>query len=465
MSVIIHFGTDGWRARTDGDFTNEQVIRIADAVGGLWSQTGHNHVYVGFDTRPQAHEMAHLAAEVLAGYGLTAILSDRALPTPMLSWSCAQDPRSAGALMVTGSHHPMGYLGIKLRSADGGAVDDEFYRRLESQIAQDPSSARGIPQAHDLTRAYLAHITTLVDVKRIAAAQLSAICDPMYGAARGYLAQVLRDLGVQVSEIHAQEEPGWEDVRPEPTEPWVDDCERAVVGQKTNIGLVVDGDADRMGAVDNKGRFISSQTILALLLRHLVKHRKQQGRLVVNLSTSMLPRRVAADLGCQVTVKPIGFKYICEEMRKGDVLIGGEEAGGLGVPFHLCERDAIVCSLLLVEMLAWEQKSLAELIDELQTQYGAMSYARRDLRLPPETIEMLETKLPGLNPAQVAGKVPQQVSHLDGLRLDFDNDAWLLLRPSGTEAVVRVCAEAPNVQERDALLDAGSDIARGALLL
>ena len=462
MGAMIHFGTDGWRSRTDGDFTDENVIRVADAAGAVWAQASPGAiVYVGFDTRPGAERFAHLAAKVLAGRGLVAKVCDRYTPTPALSWTVSRDDRACGGFMVTGSHNPNDYLGIKLRVSDGGAGSADFYEEVERAIDPDPTEVRGPFSVTDFVTPYLDHLTTLVDGDAIAAARLKIVYDPLYGSARGYLPQVMRALGVEVAEIHGRLDEETDEIHPEPIEPWVDDCEQTVVSTGACAGLLNDGDGDRVGAVDERGRFISPQKIIALILGHLSVNRGMTGRVVLNLSSSVVPRHVARALDCRVSIKPIGFKHIYEEMRKVDVLLGGEEAGGIGVSSHMPERDGLLMNLLLCELMAMTEKPLGELVDMLEQSCGHYYYARRDLRLESEIIEMLRTMLPGLNPPVVAGRSPVAVSHMDGLRLEFEDESWLLLRPSGTEPLVRVYAEAATVEQRDMLLDAGSDIARG----
>ena len=464
MGAIIHFGTDGWRARLDGDFTEENVIRVADAAGAMWSESyPYATVYIGYDTRPDAVRFARLAAQVISAHGLVAKLADRPTPAPAVSWAVSRDDRACGALIVTGSHLPLDYLGIKLRVADGGGGTTDFYEELEDAVEPDATMARGPVQMTDVLDDYLQDMQGLVDAEAIRDARLSVVCDPMYGSARGTLATVLRRLGVEVHEIHEAEDPDWLEFRPEPVEPWVDECEHEVVERGAWAGIVVDGDADRLGAVDERGRYVSPHKILALVLGHLVRDRGAEGRVVLNISSSTLARRVARALGCRITIKPNGFKHIYEEMLKGDVLLGGEGAGGIGIPAHILERDAMFCGLLLVELMAVTGRKLGELVDNLEGQFGPLCYGQRDLRLEPEVIESLRNVLPGLNPPEVAGREPKTVSHMDGLRLEFEDESWLLLRPGGTEPVVRVYAEAATVERRDELLDAGCDIARGEI--
>ena len=275
--------------------------------------------------------------------------------------------------------------------------------------------------------------------------------------------------------------PDQEDICPDPVEPWVDACEHTVIEDGACAGLVTDGDADRLGVIDEKGAFLHPNTLLVLLYYYLLKYRgwsgpcvrnnstthllvqfrNLEGRVVVNLSCSTLVRRIAEALGCRVTVKPVGFKYIAAEMKKGGVLIGGEEAGGIGIAAHMPERDGILACLILCELMAKTDAPLGVLVDQLEDSFGKTSYGRRDLRLEAEDAETLRTLLPGVNPKSICGKVPQNVSHMDGLRLAFEDDTWLLVRPSGTEPVVRVYAEGFSVEERDELLDAGCALARG----
>lgn len=462
MGAIIHFGTDGWRARLDGDFNDDNVIRIADAAGEIWARRAAGAVvYVGYDMRPGAERFARLAGKVLAAHGLHVKVSDRYVPTPALSWTVSHDVRAIGGLMITGSHSPNDYQGIKLRQADGGVGSDDFYEELRRAIPAEPVRSRGPIEECDYLTAYFDHLYGLVDAEAIAAAHLRIVYDPLYGSASGYFADLLRAMGVEVTEIHGIADSETDETHPEPVEPWVDDCECEVLARSAHAGLVNDGDGDRVGAVDERGRFVSAQKVMALVLAHLCVNRGMTGRVVLNQSSSVVTRKVAKLLGCKLNIKPVGFKYIYAEMLKGDVLLGGGAAGGIGFAAHMPERDGILTNLLLCEAMAVMGMTLGELVERLEEVCGRYYYARRDVRLDPEVIEMLRTILPGLNPPVIAGRVPTAVSHMDGLRFEFSDQSWLLLRPSGTEPVVRVYAEASSIELRDDLLEAGSDIARG----
>lgn len=462
MGAMIHFGADGWRARLDGDFTDENVTRIADAAGALWAREAVGAlVYVGYDTRPGAREFARLAGMVLAAHGLVVKVSSCFVPTPALAWTVAQDARAVGGLMITGARRPDDYQGIKLRMSDGGLGTDEFYEELEREIDSEPTTLRGPIEETDFFTRYLDHLYTLVDVDSIARAGIRLTYDPLFGSASGNFAGLMRAMGVDVREIHGEPGRCGKGVHPEPVEPWVDECEQAVVASGCDAGLVNDGDGSRVGAVDAKGRFLGPQKLMAIALNHLCVDRGQSGRVVLSVSSSMLVRRIASARGCKLTIKPIGFKHIYSEMLKGDVLMGGGDADGIGIARHMPERDGLLVNLLLIEAMAQTGKGLGELADELEEEFGSYDFGHRDIRVDPEVIEMLRTVLPGLNPPVVAGRIPTGVSHMDGLRLEFDDSSWLLIRPSTAEPVIRVYAEAPEIEQRDLLLDAGVSIARG----
>ncbi len=462
MSAIVHFASDGWQSRLDEDFTDENVARIADAAGELWSRADPGAiVYVAYDARPEAEHFACLVGRVLAGYGLVAMVSDRFAPTPALAWTVAHDQRACGGIMITGSQRPYDYLGIKVYQADGSMVSYEALDELEAAIDAEPSNRRGPFERKDIVTPYLDHICGAVDGNAIAQAHLRVVFDSLYGATRGYMPTVMGALGIQVTEIHGEPDEDTIDMHPEPVEPWVDDCEHAVTEVGAHLGLVNDGDGIRVAAVDEAGNLVSPHQIAALVIDHLVRNRGEQGRVVLGVSASVLTRRVAQSCGCRITVRPVGFKHIYKEMTKGDVLVGAEESGGLAYGTHMYERDGLYTALLLCELIAQSGKSLKQLVADLGENYGVTSYARRDLRVAAEVVDVFRTMLPGLNPQSVAGMEPVAVSHMDGLRLEFADESWVLMRPSRTHAVVRVYAEAPTVQQRDRLLGAACAIARG----
>lgn len=462
MSAIIHFDTGGWRARLDGDFTHENVARVADAAARIWAQSvEHDCAYVAYDARPGARDFAELAARVIAARGIKVYLSAACVPLPALTWALVSDTRSCGGLMITGSHHPIEYLGVKLRMADGGTANTDFNEALEDAVEPEAPAARGSFEELDIMRPYLEHLAASVDGQLISAAHLKVVYDPLYGAGRGCMPKLLKSMGVEVREIHNVPDEERDVFHPEPVEPWVDDCEEAVVSGGAHIGLVTDGDGDRVGAVDENGKFVSADTILALLTGHLIENRGESGRVVINQTSSVLVRRFARAMGCRVTVKPVGFKHIYREIAKGDVLIAGEETGGIACPSYMPERDGLFAALLLCELMAKTGKPLGVLVEELESAFGKMRHAKKDIRLEAEEIETFRMMVPGLNPETVAGMQPTTVSHMDGLKLEFADGSWILLRPSREEPVVRIHVEAETVEKRDILLEKACDLARG----
>ncbi|MBS3956577.1 MAG: phosphoglucomutase/phosphomannomutase family protein [Clostridiales bacterium] len=462
MNHDITFGTDGWRAVIAEDFTYENLRRVADATGRVFSHDhGGGRILVGYDTRFEGKAFAHAAAEVIASHGLEAVVSDRYMPTPALCWSVAHDQRAIGGVMVTASHNPAKYSGFKIRMHDGGASPVALTDRVEAALRPEAPATRGVPLTADLMTPYLEALLAAVDTDLIRGAGLRVVVDSLYGAGQHYLADVLRDAGVDVNEIHMEPNPGFGGLHPEPIPPHIDGMRDAVVVGQRDAGFVTDGDADRIGAADAAGRFVNPHRIICLVARHLAQDRGQTGRIVKTLSTSVLVDRLGQRLGLPVTTTPVGFKWIYEEMLAGDVLVGGEESGGIGIPSHVRERDGLLIALMLTEMMAQHGKGLGELVHDLFELTGPMEYQRVDLALDPEVMISFRERLPHVAPAEIAGLQVLETVRTDGLKLLLPDDAWLLLRPSGTEPLVRVYAEASSAGVVDDLLAAGKAIATG----
>lgn len=452
----IRFGTDGWRAVIGDDFTYETLRRVADAAGRVLAADHPGAtVLVGYDTRFEAGCFARAAAEVLAAHGLRVRLSDRYLPTPALCWAVAHDPDAAGGVMLTASHNPGRYLGFKLRMDDGGASPVEFTQRVEEQLRDDAPSARGAVEDADLVGPYLAALRGFVDGDAIRKAGLRVVVDPLYGAGQGYLAETLRGFGAKVIELHGEINPSFGGLHPEPIPPHIDQAREYVRTHGLDAAFITDGDADRIGAADRTGAFVNPHRILALVTRHLVEDRGMRGKVVKTLSTSVLVDRMARHLGLEVVTTPVGFKWIHEEMVAGGVLIGGEESGGIGIPAHVRERDGLLMALLLAEMMGQRGQGLAELVEDLFAVTGRMEYLRLDLRLDPAVKARFLAAASTLDPAEVAGFPVRDIVRADGVKFLLPDDAWLLLRPSGTEPLVRVYAEASSADAVDRLLAAG----------
>lgn len=466
MATDIRFGTDGWRAVIGADFTYDNLRRVADAAARVIAVSNPGGlVLVGYDTRFEAGSFARAAAEVLAARGLRVRLSDRYLPTPALCWAVARDPEAIAGVMLTASHNPAPYLGFKLRMADGGASPKSFTDRVEAELAaeapgSDADAAAGVETA-DLVGPYLEALRAMVDPDLIAKAKLRVVVDPLYGAGQTYLAETLRSFGVDVTELHAERNPGFGGLHPEPIPPHIAEAQAYVREHRLDAAFVTDGDADRIGAADSNGVFVNPHRIIALVARHLVEDRGMSGRIVKTLSTSVLVDRLAAHLGSEVTTTPVGFKWIYEEMLKGDVLIGGEESGGIGIPTHVRERDGLLMALLLAEMMGQRGMGLGELVADLLALVGTMEYGRTDLTLDPAVMDRFRAAMPALAPSVLAGLEVREIIRADGIKFLLPDDAWLLLRTSGTEPLVRVYAEAADFAQVDALLAAGRMLVDG----
>ena len=462
MTSDIRFGTDGWRAVIGEEFTYANLRRVADAAGKvIAAQNPGGTVLIGYDTRFEAGSFADAAAAILATHGLVAKVSDRYLPTPALCWAVARDDDAVGGVMLTASHNPSEYLGFKLRMADGGASPVEFTDSVEAALVSEVPTARGEFEHVDLVGPYLADLGSLVDAGSIRAAGLRVVVDPLYGAGQTYLAETLRVLGVDVTEVHGERNPGFGGLHPEPIPPWIDSTRDMVREGGFDAAFVTDGDADRIGAVDRDGTFVSPHRIIGLVAQHLVEDKGKSGRIVKTLSTSVLVDRLARHLGVEVTTTPIGFKWIYNEMLKGDVLIGGEESGGIGLPDHVRERDGLLMSLMLAEMMGQRGKGLGELVADMIAITGSMAYNRVDLRLTVAARDAFLERAPQLAPEELAGTAVLEIVRADGVKFLFADDAWLLLRPSGTEPLVRIYAEAPTDELVAGLLEAGRRIVLG----
>lgn len=458
----IHFGTDGWRAVIGADYTYDNLRRVADAAGRVFAaDCPGGTVIVGFDTRFEAGTFAAAAAEVIAGHGLKVRVSDRYCPTPALCWSVKMDDSACGGVMLTASHNPSEYLGFKLRMSDGGASPVEFTDRVEAELIPEPPTARGTYEVFDLMGPYLTDLASLVDAEAIRSANLRVVVDPLFGAGQTYLAETLRSFGADVVEIHDVPNPGFGGLHPEPIPPWISQAADAVAADARDAAFVTDGDADRIGAIDRHGNFVSPHRIIALMAQHLVQDKGQTGRVVKTVSTSVLVDRLARTLGLEVVTTPVGFKWIYEEMVKGGVLVGGEESGGIGIPTHVRERDGLLMALMLTEMMAQRGKGLGELVEDMLAITGPMEYRRVDLRLDPAVKDAFVASIPALAPTELAGLPVLEVQRADGIKLLFPDDAWLLLRPSGTEPLVRIYAEAPSMGVVDDLQAAGKAIVEG----
>ena len=463
----IHFGTDGWRAIIGEDFTPDNLNRVVAAAARIFKEEAvaagrdadaPGTLIVGHDCRQDAHAYAELAAQVAAGEGFNVLLTEDYCPTPTLCWSVAHNDDAVGGIMLTSSHNPAEYLGVKLRMADGGASPAEFTDRVEAVLPPEPTDILGPFQTADLMTDYLAALRELVDVEAIRGANLRVVCDPLYGAGRHYLAGLLRDMGVEVVEIHNAEDPTFAGLHPEPIQPWVDEG-LAKVGELGYDALFInDGDADRIAAGDSRGNYVNAHRIITLLTKHMVD-RGETGRVVSTVTASAMLDRMCRKLGLELVSTPVGFKWIYGEMEKGGVMIGGEESGGIGLPDHVKERDGLLMALLLTDCMAQSGKDLGAIIDEMLADIGRLEFARRGLSITDEQMARFRAEtVPAYTADEIAGKRVTGVDRRDGVKLLLEGDAWVMMRPSGTEPLVRIYAEAATTDEVNELLDAAEAV-------
>ena len=475
----IHFGTDGWRAVISDTFTfhNLRLVSqaIADALRADAEEDADLTAVVGFDTRFLSDRYAREVARVLAANGIKVWLAQADAPTPAISYAVKHKGAAAG-VMITASHNAPRYNGIKLKAAYGGSAPPEQARRVEVYLNDNEERGRG-PNLMDYDKArklgllerfnpltdYFTHLHTLIDADRIAEGKLRAVVDAMYGSGRGVIRAFLQGTGVEIHEIRAEMNPGFGGVHPEPIARYLGALATAIATGRGDVGLATDGDADRIGAMDERGNFVDPHKIMALSLRYLADVRGLRGAVVRTVSTTRMIDRLAEKYGVPVYETPVGFNHIADHMLREDVLIGGEESGGIAFLGHIPEGDGILMGLLILEMLAYYQEPLSALVDDLLAEVGPAHYARTDLRLRhPVSKKAMTQRLAEQAPAAIGGQRVADVSTLDGCKYILADDSWLLIRPSGTEPVLRVYAEGRSPEMVKALLAYGESVARQA---
>ena len=480
----IHFGTDGWRAVISDTFTfdNLRIVAqaISDAVGSdHWDKSGNGgrqpdpkKIVVGFDTRFLSDRYAGEVARVLAGNGFTVLLANSDAPTPAISYAVKHQCAIAG-VMITASHNAPRYNGVKLKAAFGGSALPEQCRRVEIYITDNERQARG-PNLMDFRKAreanliqkfnplpaYFDHLRALINTDIISDNPQRFVVDAMYGAGRGVIKSFLQGTGCEVAEIRGEMNPGFGSVHPEPIAKYLGALASAVSSGMGDFGLVTDGDADRIGAMDERGTFVDPHKIMALALKYLVEQRGWTGAVVRTVSTTRMIDRLAKRYGLKLHETPVGFNHIADYMMSEDVLIGGEESGGISFKGHIPEGDGPAMGLLLVELIAQSGKTLNRLVEDLLKDVGPAFYERTDLRLsrPVAKAEMTEF-LTRQAPAEIGGERVSEISQRDGIKYVMADDSWLLIRPSGTEPVLRVYAEGRSQEMVKALLGYGEHVA------
>lgn len=475
--MAIKFGTDGWRAVISEDFTFANLRLVAQAIADFVHEQGDSEptVVVGFDTRFMSDRYAAEVARVMAANGIKSLLSRADAPTPAVSYAIVDKKATAG-VMITASHNPPRYNGVKLKANYGGSASPNQSKRVEAILERNLAESHG-PNLMDLKQAmesglvrkfdpawsYYAHLSSLVDLDMISSGELRVVADGMYSAGRGVIGEVLTRGRTYVHNIRHEMNPGFGGIHPEPIERNLGLLMSTIQSGHWDVGLATDGDADRIGAVDARGHFVDPHRIFALVLRYLIEKRGLRGKVVRTVSTTRMVDRIAAEHNLPIVETPVGFNHITDHMMGGNFLMGGEESGGMSIQGHIPEGDGILLGLLLLEVMADALKPLHMLVDELLQTYGPAQYRRTDMKLtrPIAKADMVDL-LVNSAPSAIAAVQVERIDTVDGVKYYLADGSWLLIRPSGTEPVLRVYAEGPSDERVAALLRFGEEMAAKA---
>jgi phosphomannomutase len=450
---VVKFGTDGWRGIIADDFTYANVRVAARAIAHyvMEHEDAKAGVCIGYDTRFGSKSFAGVVAEVLAGAGIPVALANKVTPTPELSFA-VRGRKAAGGVMITSSHNPAEWNGVKYKASYGGSGKPSIIAAIEEYLDKPLAEAEtpATIELVDFSPEYIAALEAFVDLEKIKASGYKFLIDTMYGAGKGYIAGIFERAGVPYVEFRSEVNPAFPGINPEPIMPHIAASRVAVVEEHCAAGLITDGDADRIGAVDEHGNVVDAHKIFAVILEWLLKRKGWPGDVTRAFNTTKMLDRIASKYGRKLHEHGIGFKYVCDLMLEQDILIGGEESGGIGISKHLPERDGLLNSLLIANVMADEGKTLGELVAALQAEYGEHQYGRVDMHIDDALkVSAIERARAGVS--EVAGLKVLRMETLDGIKFYLENPAcagkenaaetWLLLRASGTEPLLRVYCE------------------------
>jgi len=443
MRYEIQFGTDGWRAVIADRFTSANVAEVARAACAVARQLSKSRLLlVGYDRRFFSERFAGIAADVAAANGYRVEMSSEAISSPALSFHVAKRKAALG-FMITASHNPYYFNGFKLKGAHGGSVDESVTAAVEAELGGGfEPLGRGEVRRTDMVSAYLVSLKKRVSLEAIRRYKGPFVFDGMHGPG-GDLMRKLLGSPKNTTFIRSSVDPFFGGVNPEPIEKNLDALKEAVLANKAAAGLAVDGDADRVGVVDDKGRYLPPHTVMPLLLLHLIEDRRLSGMVAQTVSMGYLTERIAKSFSRPFEQTPVGFKHIAKKMGETKVLLGGEESGGYGVGIWSPERDGLLCALLLMEMLAVRKRPLSTIVDDIHTRFGASHFERVDFALP-DAVNKTEwtERATALIAPEIGGQAVREKNTTDGLKVVLADDSWALLRPSGTEPLLRTYSEA-----------------------
>lgn len=472
MTNLIKFGTDGWRGVIADDFTFDNVRICAQAVAEYLrtSRLAKRGLVIGYDTRFASEDFAAAAAEVIAGNDIRVHLCLKPTPTPVVSFAVPAT-KSAGAIVITASHNPGRWNGFKYKAEDGASAPERVTSRIERNIASltrrkakvkslplDRALKSGFVDYLDPSPAYFEHLNCLVDVEQLRRRKLDVIADAMYGAGIGYFRAILQGGSLKIREINAERNPLFPQIQPEPITRNLTKLSRLVAARRADVGLATDGDADRIGIVDERGQFLTQHQVFALLCLYLLEVRGQRGPMVRTLTSTMMLSRLGKLFDVSVYETPVGFKYVAPLLMKKNAIIGGEESGGYGFRGHVPERDAILAGLCFLDFMAKTGKTPSQLLDYLYSKVGPHYYDRRDFHISIADRPAILHRLSSSLPATIGGSRVTRTDTTEGFRFFLDDESWLLIRFSGTEPLVRVYAEAGSLKRAGELLDEGEKL-------
>jgi len=468
----IKFGTDGWRAIIGEEYTFDNVRFCAQGVADYLkgAKLAGRGLVIGYDTRFASEDFAAAVAEVIAGNGIKVYLCPKAAPTPVISYGVLAK-KAGGAVIITASHNPGIWNGFKYKNEHGSSASDEVTSKIVeflsnaydagefNRLPLDDAKKQGLVVDSDLESVYFKQIEKLIDFNSLRNAGLKLVIDPMYGAGIGYLAKALGGGTTECIEINGERNPLFPGIRPEPIPPNLDGLSAVVGEQKADAGLATDGDADRMGIVDEKGNFITQLQVFALLCLYLLEVRGERGPIVKTLTTTSMSYRLGELYNVPVYETAVGFKYVAPLMMKEDAIIGGEESGGYGFRGHVAERDGILANLYFLDLMVKTGKKPSELIDYLYSKVGPHHYRRVDIKFDEKRRESVIDRVRSYVPESIDGVKVLKIDTTDGFRFNLADNTWLLIRFSGTEPLLRVYTETDSPERVERLLKLGREIA------
>ena len=456
---MIKFGTDGWRAIISDEFTFANVQKVAKAIALylINHDFSNKPLIIGYDPRFLADKFAEVIAKVMEEAGINCYLVERDCPTPVIAWE-VKDKKAAGAVMLTASHNPAQYCGIKFIPDYAGPANE----RITAEIQENSNKEIDLPKAikkgeverFDPHRRYIQYIESFVDQELIRKAKLNIVYDSMHGSGRGYLDKILQDFGCNVIALHNERDVLFGGISPEPSDNNLVELKSQVLEISAHLGLANDGDADRFGIIDDQGVFMHANQILALIFDYLVSDKNYTGEVVRSIATSHLIDRVAQEHNIKVHETPVGFKHIAALMLNGDIVLGGEESGGLSIKGHIPEKDGILANLLMVELIAKRKKPLSVIWQDFMAKFGQIYNRRVNLKLDLKTKKDFMQSLSVDTPDEIASVKVKSVNKVDGVKLILADGSWILARPSGTEPLVRIYAESDKLEKLSAIVEA-----------